>query len=207
MLSLCCHSVQLRIRSVFVGSATASAIRLRVLLEHKWNSIRGLDACLLRRLPGRQNWMASTHRWGPWGWDMRYEIAVGPPRVTQLALQIAGTSKACHLDSHTTVASRLPPLKTHIVLAPHRAARVPSRPHLPLAFHIQVAHFYRPLLTRRLRYRRLHHECWNRTQALWKLTFVGIEVAAVPRTSRQQNQLSLRRPHPLGVHWFRLDRR
>jgi hypothetical protein len=154
--------------------------------------------------------MASIHRWGHWEWDMRCGIAVGPLRAARLPLQIVETSKACHRDTHTPVASRLLPLKTHIVLVlPHRAARVHSLPRLPPAFHIQATRIYRPLLTQPLRYRRLHRECWSRTQTLWKLTFrvVGIEVAVVPRMSGRRNQLSLHQPHPLGVHRFRMERR
>src|SRR5260221_10735069 len=113
---------------------------------------------------------------------MRYEIAVGPPRATRLPLQIAGTSKACHLDSHTTVASRLPLLKTHIVPAlPHQGARVHSQPRPPLVFHIPAARCCPPFLTRPLRYHRLHRVYGSKTQVPWRLTFVGIEVVAVPR--------------------------
>jgi hypothetical protein len=141
---------------------------------------------------------------------MRYEIAVGLLRATRLPRPIAATSRACHRGSHTTVASRLVPLKTHIArVLPHQAARVHSRPHRPLGFHIQAARFYRPFLTRYLHYHQLHRVCGSTTQMLLRPTFAGIEVGADPRMSRRRNQLFLRlRPqHPLGVTEFPLDRR
>jgi hypothetical protein len=121
---------------------------------------------------------------------MHSEIAVDLLRATRLLPPIAATSIACHRGSHTTVASRLVPLKTHIVrVLPHQAARVHSRPHPPLGFHIQAARFY---LTRHLHYHQLHRVCGSRTQMLWRPTFAGIEVGADPRMSRRRNQLSLR---------------
>ncbi len=141
---------------------------------------------------------------------MRYGIAVDPPRATRLPRPIAVTSRACHRGSHTTVAYRLVPLKTHIArVLPHQAARVHSRPHPPLGFRIQAAHFYRPFLTRHLHCHRLRRVCGSMTRMLWRPTFAGIEVGADPRMSRRRNQLSLRlRPqHPLGVMQFPLDHR
>jgi len=143
---------------------------------------------------------------------MRYEIAVDLLQATRLPRPIAATSRACHRGSHTTVASRLVPLKTHIArVLPHQAARVHSRPRPPLGFHIQAARFYHPFLTRYLHYHQLHRVCGSTTQMLWRPTFAGIEAGADPRMSRRRNQLSLclrpRPQHPLGVTHLPLDRR
>jgi hypothetical protein len=141
---------------------------------------------------------------------MHSEIAVDLLRATQLPPPIAATSRARHRGSHTTVASRLVPLKTHIVrVLPHQAARVHSRPHLPLRFHIRAARFSRPFLTRHLHYHQSHRVCESTTQMLWRPTFAGIEVGADPRMSRRRNQLlfPLRPQHPMVVTEFPLVRR
>lgn len=132
---------------------------------------------------------------------MQCGIAVDLPPATRRAPQIAGRSKACHRGIHTTAAPCLPPLKTHIVLAlPHQAARVLSRSHPVLAFHIPAARSYRPSLTPHLRYHRLHPVCGSRMLMPWRPIFAGIGVGVAPRTSRRQNQLSLRRQQHFVMH-------